>query len=170
MKKLSFLLITLLVGGMMFTGCGKTTDPEPTPDPEADPTPSTYTVRYEVFKNNASHTLPDCFKLDVTYTGADGQMVTENGVTVPWVKVIEVNAPFKAKMEGTFVFVEDELPESFYFGKIKDISIYQGSSLISGSGGAIPTGSFMALTKEKFFKLLEKDPDYLKVTMEKNIE
>lgn len=168
MKKLSFLLATLLIGGMMFSGCTKTPDPEP--DPEPDPTPSTYTVRYEVFKKNASHTLPDCFKLDVTYTGADGQMVTENGVTVPWVKVIEVNAPFNAKMVGTFVFVEDELPESFYYGRIKDISIYQGNSLISGSGGVIPSGSFIGTTKEKFLKILEKDPDYVKFTIEKDIK
>ena len=32
MKKLSFLLAALLIGGMMFTGCKKE-DPKPTPDP-----------------------------------------------------------------------------------------------------------------------------------------
>ena len=40
MKKLTFLLVTLLIGGMMFTGCKKIDPtPEPTPvDPETNPT------------------------------------------------------------------------------------------------------------------------------------
>ncbi len=39
MKKLTFLLVTLLIGGMMFTGCKKDDPtPTPTPDPETNPT------------------------------------------------------------------------------------------------------------------------------------
>ena len=41
MKKVTFLLATLLIGGLMLTGCKK--DPQPTPDPDPDPdnTPNT---------------------------------------------------------------------------------------------------------------------------------
>ena len=38
MKKIMFLLATLLIGGLMLTSCNKP-DPEPTPTPDPEPTP-----------------------------------------------------------------------------------------------------------------------------------
>ena len=62
MKKVTFLLATLLIGGMMFTGCKKD-NPQPTPDPTPTPTPTTAKVTYKV--DNKMSTLPfvtsDCF-------------------------------------------------------------------------------------------------------------
>ena len=45
MKKLSFLLATLLIGGLMLTGCKKD-NPQPTPDTPSTPTETTKTVVY----------------------------------------------------------------------------------------------------------------------------
>lgn len=166
MKKVTFLLATLLIGDMMFTGCAK--DPDPTPDPEPEPTPTTYSVVYEVANTNFGHTytLSSCFKLDVTYTDANGESVTENGVTLPWSKAVEVEAPFHACMSGTFVYDEAELPDELVFGKCKGISIYQGNSLISGG---LPGGTFTETTKEKFLQIVESNPDYVKFTVEDDI-
>ena len=169
MKKLSFLLATLLVGGMMFSGCTK--DPDPTPDTEPDQTPTTYTVVYNVLKQNitGTYTLSDCFKLDVSYMNADGEMVNETGLTLPWSKTIEVKAPFHAKMSGTYVYDEAELPETgLTFGISQCITVYQGNSIISG--GTPSATSFLTTTKTKFLKIVESDPNYVKFTAEKDIK
>ena len=168
MKKLSFILATLLIGGMMFTSCGK--DPEPTPDPEPDPTPS-YSVVYKVSNTNmfGTYILSDCFKLDVTYTDANGESVTETGLALPWTKTIGVEAPFHAVMSGSLVYDEAELPDLVVFGVFKDLSVYRGESLVSGNAGLTP-GSVLQLSKEKFLQVLEDNPDYLTFTAEANIE
>ena len=153
MKKLSFLLATLLIGGMMFTGCNK--DPEPTPEPTPDPTPTTYSVVYEVGNTNIFGTLiiSDCFKLDVTYTDADGQSVTETNATLPWKKSIEVTSPFNAKMEGTFVYNEEELPDQLIYGRYYSIN----NDWHGGFGG---------MTKVKFLQLATEHPDHLQFSLE----
>ena len=167
MKKLSFLLAALLIGGMMFTGCEK--DPEPTPDP--DPTPTTYSVVYKVSNTNmfSQYYVSDCFKLNVTYIDANGESVTETGLTLPWTKTIEVEAPFHAVMSGSLVWDEAELPDLVTFGVFKDLSVYRGESLISGNAGQTP-GSVLQLSKAKFLQVLENDPDYLTFTAEATIE
>ena len=168
MKKLSFLLAIMLIGGMMFTGCTK--DPEPTPDPEPDPTP-TYSVVYTVSNTNmfAQYYLSDCFKLNVTYTDANGESVTETGLSLPWTKTVGVEAPFHAVMSGSLVYDEAELPDFVTFGVFKDLSVYRGESVISGNAGQTP-GSVLQLSKAKFLQVLENDPDYLTFTAEATIE
>ena len=159
MKKLSFLLTALLIGGMMLTGCKK---PEPTPDPE--PTPTTYTVSYKVLDTDGSLVLSPCFKLNVSYTDANGQTVTLNNQTLPWIKNIEVTAPFHAKMEGTFVYDEQDLPDQLVYGKFLGIVVYQGSSF-DGS----PSGRLMTYPKEGFIEIMAQHPDRLSFTTEKDI-
>lgn len=168
MKKLSFLLATLIIGGMMLTGCKKS---ESTPEPEPTPVSTAYRVVYTVSNTNVLQTafISDCFKVDVTYTDANGESVTVNGATLPWTKTVEVEAPFHAVMTGSLVFNEDELPDRVTVGVCKDLSVYKGESLISGSAGLTP-GTIMDFTKTKFFEVLEHDPDFLKFTSEANIE
>ena len=87
MKKLSFLLATLIIGGMMLTGCKKS---ESTPEPEPTPVSTAYRVVYTVSNTNVLQTafISDCFKVDVTYTDANGESVTVNGATLPWTKTV----------------------------------------------------------------------------------
>lgn len=73
MKKVVFLLATLLIGSMVFTGCKKDNN---TP---GDTTNKTFKVSYAL-ENKATVegvviTTDECFKFDVTYTGADGNPV-----------------------------------------------------------------------------------------------
>lgn len=157
MKKVSFLLATLLIGGMMFTGCKKD---QPTPEPT--PTPKTITVVYKVDKTDGNLTISDCFKLNVTYTNAKGESVTENGVVLPWEKSIEVTSPFKAKMEGGLVYNEEELPDQVVSGKLYGIGYYTGGSLSITMGGAISSAK-----KDNFLQLMDHNPDRLKFSTER---
>ena len=97
-----FLLATLLIGGMMFTGCKKDTTPTPTPStPDTPSTPTTrkvvYTLDKTVIVALSSYQISPCFHYNFSYKDADGTMVEVNDPTLPWTKEINVNAPFEAK-------------------------------------------------------------------------
>lgn len=162
MKKVSFLLATLLIGGMMFTGCKKT-DPTPTPTPDPTPAPANTTVVYKVDNTNGNLVMSDCFKLNVTYATANGESVTETGVTLPWSKSIEVTTPFKAKMQGEYVYNESDLPDRVVSGKRYGIGSHSNGSLNIEMVGSISSGS-----KESFLELMANNPDRLKFSEEKD--
>ena len=82
-----FLLATLLIGGMMFSGCKKD-DPKPTPTP----TPATKTVVYKMDNTYSEQissytaTVSPCFHYTFSYKDANGTMVEVNNPTLPWTK------------------------------------------------------------------------------------
>ncbi len=154
MKKVSFLLATLLIGGMMLTGCKK---PEPTPEPE--PTPTKHTVVYSINNTYLDMVMSPCFKVNVTYTDANGQSITENNATLPWTKSIEVTLPFHAKMEGAYTFNEADLPDYVYFGKCIGIGLDNPWEDAASMGG---------LSKQKFLEYLADHPEHLQFTKEKD--
>ena len=162
MKKVMFMFATLLIGGLMLMGCKKT-EPTPTPTPDPEPTPTTVSVVYQVVGEYQNLVMSDCFKLNVTYADANGESVTETGVTLPWSKTIEVTAPFKAKMQGEFVYNVDELPEQVVFGKRYGIGVYENNGF-----NVSMTGGFSTASKENFIELLEAHPDRLQFTTEKD--
>ena len=157
MKKVLFVIATLLIGGMMLTGCKK--DPQPTPDP----TTKTKTVVYKVDNTYSGLTMSECFKLNVTYLDADGQLVTENNVTLPWTKSIEAKLPFKAKMEGTFCYNDADLPEQVVYGRRYGIGTYDGNAIIISLVGNMSSSS-----KETFHSIIEEHPDRLQFSQEEN--
>ena len=161
MKKVMFLLATLIIGGMMFSGCKKDT-PTPTPTPEPTPTPTTTTVVYKVEKEFENRVMSDCFKLNVTYTNAKGESITETGVVLPWEKSFEVTSPFTAKMEGELVYNENELPGEVIYGKRYGIGYYNKSTLVIDMVGA-----FSKDDKEDFLEVLQNNPNRLKFSEEK---
>ena len=119
MKKVMFLLATLLIGGMMFTGCKKD-NPQPTPDTPSTPTETTKTFVYKV--NNTfqtmsdvtgaltTHTISPCFHYTFSYKDADGKMVEVTDATLPWTKEISVKTPFEAQLKGKVTYNESEIP------------------------------------------------------------
>ena len=159
MKKVMFLLATLLIGGMMFTGCKK--DPQPTPDP--DPQPTTTKVVYKLSNSSMSQTGSDCFKYTFSYQGADGQMVTVNDVTLPWTSPeITVTLPFTAKIEGNATYNEADLPDPVVYGCI---------FYISKNGIDFQhQGSLYSASKEGFIHIMAENPDELKFSYSKTIE
>ena len=160
MKRVLFLLTTLLIGGLMLSGCKKD---NPTPEPEPEPTPTTTRVVYMVSNTISGKVMSSCFRLNVTYNDANGQEVTENGVTLPWTKVVEVSSSFHAKMTGEIVYNEEELPETVIFGKPHGIGYYNGESLVIEIAGGLTTGN-----KNKFLDMMAEDPNRLQFTEEKD--
>lgn len=158
MKKVMFLLATLLIGGTLFMGCHKQVEPTP------EPTPTPFTMAYLVADTCFDLTLSPCFKLNVTYLDAKGQEVTENGVSLPWEKSFEVTSPFHANMSCEIVFNEAELPETVVFGKNYGIGVYEEGKLV------IPMmeSSFGSTSKERFLEDIEQHPYLLKFTAEQD--
>lgn len=151
-------MATLFMVSMMITGCDRD-DPTPTPDP----TPDTYTVVYMINDQANGSTMSPCFKMNVTYTDADGQLVTENNVTLPWTKSVDVEIPFHAKMTGTLTYNEADLPETVVYGLVRGIGLYT-----NGSGDIEIVGSMHTASKENFLRLITEHPDRLQFTMEKD--
>ena len=161
MKKVTFLLATLLIGSMMLTGCKK--DPEPTPTPTPEPEQTTKKVAYKLGDTYGSLTASDCFKYTISYLGADGQMVTVNDVTLPWTSPeLTVTLPFTAKIEGQASYNEADLPESLVFGSAFAI-------LVNGSEW-YKLNSFNPLPKEGFIQMVAENPDYVKFSYSRTIE
>ena len=139
MKKVMFLLATLLIGGMMFTGCKKD-NPQPTPDTPSTPTETTKTFVYKV--NNTfqtmsdvtgtltTHTISPCFHYTFSYKDADGKMVEVTDATLPWTKEISVKTPFEAQLKGKVTYNESEIPTPVFFGTLASI----GTAGVPGAG------------------------------------
>jgi len=160
MKKVTFLLATLLIGGMMLTGCKKD-DPQPTPTP--DPQPTTTKVVYKLDNTSLQQTTSACFKYTVSYLDAKGQMVTVNDVTLPWSSPeITVNLPFTAKIEGNATYNEADLPDRVVYGCIYYV--------IANGVEFQHEGVIASADKAGFLHVMAEDPDYLKFSYTKTIE
>ena len=159
MKKLSFLLAALLIGGIMFTSCKK--DPQPTPTP--DPQPTTTKVVYKLGNASLQQTASDCFKYTVSYLGANGEMVTVNDITLPWASPeVTVTLPFTAKIEGNATFNEADLPDPVIYGCL----YYLYANGIQYQQG----GSLCTTSKEGFIHLIAEQPNELRFSYSKTIE
>ena len=159
MKKVTFFLAALLIGGMMFTGCKKD-DPQPTPTPE--PESKTAKVVYKLGNSTMVQTVSDCFKYTFSYLGADGQMVTVSDVALPWTSPeLTVNLPFTAKIEGQATFNEADLPDPVIFGQLYYLYA-NGDECQFG-------GELMAVERNAFMPYLAENPDILKFSYSKTI-
>jgi len=160
MKKVTFLLATLLIGGMMFTGCKK--DPQPTPTPT--PSSKTAKVVYKVDNKMGFFVASDCFKYTLTYIGADGNAVTVNDVTLPWTSPeITVTKPFNAKIEGKATYDEATLPEMLTYGRVPSITA-------DGNLVAIGNDIFQTVSKAQFLTLVAGDPAMLNLSLSGTVE
>ena len=153
-------MATLFMVSMMITGCDRD---NPTPTPTPDPTPDTHTVVYRIDNQVNGLTLSPCFKMNVTYTDASGHQVTENSVTLPWSKSVEIKLPFHAEMAGTLTYNEADLPDTVVFGLRRGIGLYT-----SGSGNVEMVGSMSSASKENFLIIAAEHPDWLQFTTEKD--
>ena len=85
MKKVTFLLAALIVGGMMLTGCKKDNQNNNGNNGETPATEVVYSVKYELLETAQVQTgtfsvLPGC-TFDVSYVNAEGNTVEVKNVT-----------------------------------------------------------------------------------------
>ena len=159
MKKITLLIATLFAVSLIITGCDRN---EPTPEP----TPQTYTVVYKIDNHvvlDEDLVMSPCLKMNVTYTDANGQLVTENNVTLPWSKSVDTKLPFHAKMTGTITYNEEELPATVVYGLVHGIGL-----LVNGEGDVPLKGNMKTSSKENFLTLASTHPEYLQFTEEKD--
>lgn len=164
MKKVTFLLATLLIGSMMLTGCKKD-DPQPTPTPGPTPTPATKTITYILDKtctvSGSLLTVSPCFRYTFTYKDADGKMVEVVDATLPWIKEINVKTPFEAEMKGKITYNENDLPDYVYWGAPGNINVGTSHSTSGGVRGN---------DKQEFLEIVAQNPEKLEFSYTKTIE
>jgi len=153
MKKLVFLMATLLIGSMVFTGCKKDNQDTPT-----EPTENSFKVSYKLGNQREvmgiNYVTSNCFKFDVTYTGADGKAVELKGVSLPWAsEPFEAKASFKASLEAKAVYTEAELPDSLVYGALG--AILRDTSVVAKSG---EIGDY---NKANFLQMIADEPEQL---------
>jgi hypothetical protein len=164
MKKVTFLLATLLIGGMMLTGCKKD-DPKPTPDTPSTPTTAKVTYKIDNKMSSLPFVTSDCFKYTITYVDADGKQVTVNDITLPWTSPeLTVTLPFDAKMEGKYTYKEEELPDQVCFGQIT--TIFSGEKPIANGSG----DNIASLTKAGFLHYVSENPDVTSFSLSGRVE
>lgn len=157
MKKLTLLLATLLIGGMMLTGCKKD-NPQPTPDTPAQTTKTVVYTMDNVYKeelSSATLTVSPYFHYTFKYKDANGTMVEVNDPTLPWTKEISVTTPFEAKLEGTVTYNENELPEE------GDIIFGTLGSIKSGDDKTIPQNASKFHARQQFLDFISTHADRL---------
>lgn len=147
-------MATIMLGSMVFTGCKKDKDPE-TP---SEPTETSFKVSYKLDNQKevmgVNLVTSDCFKFDVTYTGADGKPVELKGVSLPWASdPFEVKGSFKASLEAKAVYNEAELPDDLVFGAL--------GAILKGTDEVAKSGEIGDYTKAKFMQMAAEEPDQL---------
>ena len=159
MKKVTFLLAALLIGGMMLTGCKK--DNNSSSNSASKTIKVSYALENTMTAQGVVSTTDDCFKFDVTYTGADGNSVEVKGVTLPWsIAAFDVKAPFNAKIEAKPVYNEADLPDVFVYGA--NAVIYRDGKQ------AARKDDIYSLTKVKFLQIVQERPEDLVIKTEKD--
>ena len=173
MKKVTFLLATLIVGGMMLTGCKKDDQNNNGNNGETPATEVVYSVKYELLETAQVSTgstfsvLPGC-TFDVSYVNAEGNTVEVKNVTAPWsVTVDNIKKPFTAKLEGTVSYDEAQLPETdINFVKFPQITI------TPSVGQAVVSNEFFYdyfRTKQKFLDAIQQGSRILNFSTSKEL-
>lgn len=160
MKKLLFFLTMVCLGGMIVMSCNRENDEG------SGSTGSKTTIQYKMLDTylfgNQTVQISPCFHYNLKYVDANGQTVELNNVSAPWaLPAFEVKSPFTAKIEGTIIYNENELPDGpIYFGAAPKI-VNVGTTV---SYGDDITGYFE--TKAKFLEFIATHPDRLHFTVE----
>lgn len=173
MKKVTFLLAALLVGGMMLTGCKKDDQNNNGNNGETPATEVVYSVKYELLETAQVSTgstlsvLPGC-TFDVSYVNAEGNTVEVKNVTAPWsVTVDNIKKPFTAKLEGTVSYDEAQLPETdINFVKFPQITV------TPSVGQAVVSNDFFCdyfRTKQKFLDAIQQGSRILNFSTSKEL-
>ena len=165
MRKVLFIVVSLLVLSVLFAGCKKSSSNDdvvqPTP-PTPTPPVETAVIKYYLGNQKDETVMSPCFRANLTYRNADGEMLSVENVSLPWTsEEITVTKPFDALMEGIMLFNEEELPDTVYYGRMP--SLYVNGTLLGISGG------IQWRSKENFIRMVTEHPDRLEINYSRTI-
>ena len=162
MRKVLFIVVSLLIVSVLFTGCKKSSSNDEVVPPTPQPTPppvETAVIKYHV--HTVIHTaigdmvLSPCFRANVSYKNADGEMVNVENVSLPWTsEEMTVTKPFDALIEGVMLFNEEELPDTVVYGRLP--SLYIDDQLVG-----LSFASMNMWPKAGFINMVTEHPDRL---------
>ena len=165
MRKVLFIVVSLLILSVLFIGCKKSSSNDdvvqPTP-PTPTPPVETAVIKYYLGNQKDENVMSPCFRANLTYRNADGEMLSVENVSLPWTsEEITVTKPFDALMEGIMLFNEEELPDTVYYGRMP--SLYVNGTLLGISGG------IQWRSKENFISMVTEHPDRLEINYSRTI-
>jgi len=168
MKKFLFILTIVFVGGLIATSCNRENSENGGSGTGGN---KKITVQYQMkdsfTQNGQSLSISPCFHYNLKYVDATGKTVEVNNVSAPWtLPAFEVKAPFTAKIEGTIVYNESELPETgaIVIGAVPNIH-YTENGVVKDHGlNNAPVGQFSS--KAQFLNFISTHPDRLTFTLE----
>ena len=165
MRKVLFIVVSLLILSVLFAGCKKSSSNDdvvqPTP-PTPTPPVETAVIKYYLGNQKDEIVMSPCFRANLTYRNAEGEMLSVENVSLPWTsEEITVTKPFDALMEGIMLFNEEELPDTVYYGRMP--SLYVDGTLLGISGG------IQWRSKENFISMVTEHPDRLEINYSRTI-
>lgn len=158
MKKHLILILTICIGGLMAVSCNRENGGS------GSTTASNPTVQYKMldsYKLNGQEVqFTPGFSYNIKYVDATGKTVEVNNVTAPWtLPAFEVKCPFTAKIEGTILFNESDLPDGpITFGAAPKICVLKDGKQVIYDDDV--TSYFN--TKEKFLEYAASHPEKMK--------
>jgi len=169
MKRHLFILMAICLGGLMAISCNH----ENGDDNVGSGTGGNkkITIQYQMkdsFKQNGQTLqISPYFHYNLKYVDATGKTVEVNNVSAPWnLPAFEVKAPFTAKIEGTIVYNESELPETgtIIIGAVPNIHYTENGVVKDRELNDAPVGQFSS--KAQFLNFISTHPDRLTFTLE----
>ena len=166
MRKVLFIVVSLLIVSVLFTGCKKSSSNDEVVPPTPQPTPpvvETAVIKYHIHNEKSDFVVSPCFRANVSYKNADGEMVNVENVSLPWTsEEITVTKPFEALIEGVMLFNEEELPDTVVYGRMP--SLYIDGELVGLSFGNVNMWS-----KENFLRMVTEHPDRLNFNYSRSV-
>jgi len=168
MKKLLFILAMVCVGGMIAVSCNRENGEEGGGGTSGNKKIAIqYQMKDSFMQSGQSYQLNPCFHYNLKYVDATGKTVEVKNVSAPWtLPVFDVKAPFTAKIEGTIVYNEADIPETgvIYFGAVPNIHTSENGVSKDYGPDNTPTGQFSS--KEQFLSFIATHPERLTFTLE----
>ena len=126
-----------------------------------------YQMKDHFTQNGQQLQISPYFHYNLKYVDATGKTVEVNNVSAPWtLPAFDVKAPFTAKIEGTIVYNESELPETgtIIIGAVPNIHYTENGVVKDRELNDAPVGQFSS--KAQFLNFISTHPDRLTFTLE----
>ena len=165
MKKHLLILFAICLGTLMAVSCNRENGEGGGSDGGGN-TGSKTTIQYKMLDtykfNSETVQISSCFHYNIKYVDANGQTVELNNISAPWsIPAFDVKSPFTARIEGTIIYNENELPDGpINFGAAPKIYVTGTSTVYDDD----ITGHFD--TKAKFLEFIATHPDRLHFKIE----